>query len=69
MQNETSFILDFLKKIMQYMYIENLIWFLFFEKWGHLHQGSQIASEFYLYTVMYHKQNIRDIQGSSSSSQ
>lgn len=31
MQNETSFILDFLKKIMQYMYIENLIWFLFFE--------------------------------------
>lgn len=31
MQNETSLILDFLKKIMQYMYIENLIWFLFFE--------------------------------------
>lgn len=31
MQNETSLILDFLKKIMQYMYMENLIWFLFFE--------------------------------------
>lgn len=31
MQNETSLVLDFLKKIMQYMYIENLIWFLFFE--------------------------------------
>lgn len=31
MQNETSLILDFLKKIMQYMYLENLIWFLFFE--------------------------------------
>lgn len=31
MQNETSLILDFLKKIMQYMYIENLICFLFFE--------------------------------------
>lgn len=31
MQNETSLILDFLIKIMQYMYIENLIWFLFFE--------------------------------------
>lgn len=31
MQNETSLILDFLKKFMQYMYIENLIWFLFFE--------------------------------------
>lgn len=25
MQNETSLILDFFKKIMQYMYIENLI--------------------------------------------
>lgn len=31
MQNEISLFLDFLKKIMQYMYIENLIWFLFFE--------------------------------------
>lgn len=31
MQNETSLILDFFKKIMQYMYMENLIWFLFFE--------------------------------------
>lgn len=31
MQNETSLFLDFFKKIMQYMYIENLIWFLFFE--------------------------------------
>lgn len=31
MQNEISLFLDFFKKIMQYMYIENLIWFLFFE--------------------------------------
>lgn len=31
MQNEILFFLDFLKKIMQYMYMENLIWFLFFE--------------------------------------